>query len=76
MTNQKAEDDGKEDRVHLKRSIGLVPAVSLIVGTMIGSGIFIAPKGVHINTGSVGLALLVWVLCGLLSMFGMLIFTS
>lgn len=73
MASQKEECEGKEDRVHLRRSISLVPAVSFIMGTMIGSGIFIAPKGVHINTGSVGLSLVVWALCGLLSTFGMLL---
>lgn len=73
MASQKEECEGKEDRVHLRRSISLVPAVSFIMGTMIGSGIFIAPKGVHINTGSVGLSLVVWALCGLLSTFGTLL---
>lgn len=72
MSSQKAKDEGKEDQIHLRRSISLVPAVSFIVGSMIGSGIFIAPKGVHMNTGSVGLSLLVWALCGLLSTFGRL----
>ncbi|KAK3545062.1 hypothetical protein QTP86_033252 [Hemibagrus guttatus] len=70
MASQGMEGSGEEDKVFLKRSISLVPAVSFIVGSMVGSGIFIAPKGVHMNTGSVGLSLLIWVLCGLLSTFG------
>ncbi|TNN68808.1 Cystine/glutamate transporter [Liparis tanakae] len=42
-----------------------------IVGTVVGSGIFIAPKGVLVNSGgSVGVSLLVWVLSGVLSMLG------
>lgn len=59
-----------EEAVHLRREIGLLPAVSFIIGTVVGSGIFIAPKGVLMNSGSVGLSLLVWALCGVLSMFG------
>lgn len=66
----KADGDKKEEAVHLRREIGLLPAVCFIVGTVVGSGIFIAPKGVLMNSGSVGMSLLVWVLCGVLSLFG------
>ena len=34
------------------------------------AGIFVSPKGVLATTGSVGLSLMVWVVCGLLSMIG------
>lgn len=73
QTQVNKEDDNKktdEELVHLRREIGLLPAVSFIMGTVVGSGIFIAPKGVLMNSGSVGLSLLVWVLCGVLSLFG------
>uniref|UniRef100_A0A7N6C0U2 Uncharacterized protein n=1 Tax=Anabas testudineus TaxID=64144 RepID=A0A7N6C0U2_ANATE len=72
MRKEKAEDEV----VHLRREIGLLSAVSFIVGTVVGSGIFIAPKGVLMNSGSVGLSLLVWALCGVLSMFGALCFAE
>ncbi|XP_003972819.2 cystine/glutamate transporter [Takifugu rubripes] len=68
------EKDG--ERVHLRREIGLLPAVSFILGTVVGSGIFIAPKGVLMNSGSVGLSLLVWALCGILSLFGALCYAE
>lgn len=75
MEGTKTEEAGKEEKtsgevVHLRREIGLLPAVSFIIGTVVGSGIFIAPKGVLMNSGSVGLSLLVWALCGVLSLFG------
>lgn len=66
----KDKEKPEEEVVHLRREIGLLPAVSFIIGTVVGSGIFIAPKGVLMNSGSVGLSLLVWGLCGVLSLFG------
>ena len=45
----------------------------MVVGCIIGSGIFISPKGILQNTGgSVGWALMVWVACGFMSMVGAL----
>ncbi|KAM8883794.1 large neutral amino acids transporter small subunit 1 isoform 2-T2 [Synchiropus picturatus] len=71
-----SEEKKEEDVVHLRRQIGLLPAISIIIGTVVGSGIFIAPKGVLMNSGSVGLSLLVWLLAGLLSMFGALCYAE
>lgn len=58
--------------IRLRRRLNLVDGTFLIVGTVIGTGIFIAPAAVLHHTGSVGLALLVWlvggihaILCGL-----------
>ncbi|KAM4711815.1 cystine/glutamate transporter [Anableps anableps] len=75
---KKEQDNGmtEEEVVHLRREIGLLPAVSFIIGTVVGSGIFIAPKGVLMNSGSVGLSLLVWALCGILSLFGALCYAE
>ncbi|MGH0123704.1 UNVERIFIED_CONTAM: hypothetical protein FKN15_019407 [Acipenser sinensis] len=59
-------------KLNLKREIGLVSAVSLIAGTMIGSGIFMSPQWVLYHIGSPGGSLVIWAACGLLAMLGSL----
>ncbi|PIK43573.1 putative cystine/glutamate transporter [Apostichopus japonicus] len=65
-----------EEKVVLKRQINLFDCFVLIVGTIIGSGIFISPKGVLENTGTVGWALVVWVGCGIFSTLGALCYAE
>ncbi|XP_014488144.1 PREDICTED: b(0,+)-type amino acid transporter 1-like isoform X3 [Dinoponera quadriceps] len=69
-------DAEENNAVHLKRRVGLVSGVALIVGTMIGSGIFVSPSGLLLRTGSVGVSFLVWTACGLLSLCGALAYAE
>ncbi|XP_065202893.1 b(0,+)-type amino acid transporter 1 [Planococcus citri] len=66
----------KNDSIHLKRRVGLYSGVALIVGTMIGSGIFVSPSGLLVRTGSIGLSLIVWTACGFISLLGALAYAE
>jgi APA family basic amino acid/polyamine antiporter len=56
----------------LKRELSLFDAVAVVVGTIIGSGIFLLPSFVALQLHSLGAVLLVWVVGGLLTVFGSL----
>src|SRR5438067_2094990 len=57
----------------LERTLGLRDLILLIIGTVIGSGIFIVPGAVLRQTnGNITLAMLVWLTGGVLSLLGAL----
>ncbi|KAK6047826.1 amino acid permease [Cooperia oncophora] len=47
--------------------LGVLGATSYIIGSVIGSGIFVSPKGILEHTGSVGLSLIVWIAAAVLA---------
>jgi len=60
----------------LRRDMGLWAAMSIVVGTVIGSGIFIVPRTMILQVGSPRMVLLVWVCGGLLSLAGALTYAE
>jgi APA family basic amino acid/polyamine antiporter len=54
----------------LPRVLHTSHATAIVVGTLIGSGIFLVPQEMMRATGSSGLVYLAWIVGGLLSLFG------
>ncbi|XP_063841154.1 Y+L amino acid transporter 2-like isoform X3 [Scylla paramamosain] len=68
--------EDETQKTQLKKELGLLEGVAIILGIIVGSGIFISPKGVLRETGSVGMSLVVWVMCGLMSLVGALCYAE
>lgn len=60
----------------LKRELGLWSAVAIVVGTVIGSGIFLVPKTMINAVGTPGTVFLVWIFGGILSLAGALTYAE
>ncbi|CAJ0939346.1 unnamed protein product, partial [Mesorhabditis belari] len=51
-----------------ENKIGLFGATAYLTCTIIGSGIFVSPKGILEHAGSIGLSLTVWILCAVIAL--------
>jgi APA family basic amino acid/polyamine antiporter len=60
----------------LRRDLGVWGAASIVVGTVIGSGIFLVPKSMILQVGDVPTLFAVWIVGGLLSLAGALTYAE
>ncbi|MFZ0820607.1 MAG: amino acid permease [Candidatus Acidiferrales bacterium] len=63
-------------RLELVRGLGPWASMAIVVGTMIGTGIFLKPAEMARDAGSVGIVFAAWVVGGVLSLFGALAYAE
>ncbi|KAJ7362306.1 APC amino acid permease [Mycena albidolilacea] len=61
---------------HARRQLGLASASFLIFNRVIGTGIFATPSAILLSSGSVGVALLMWVLGALIAIAGTTVYVE
>jgi len=64
LKDREAEEE-PEVTIDLKKQITLLQGVAIIVGIIIGSGIFASPVGILKEVDSIGLSFVMWIVCGL-----------
>ncbi len=74
--NLRRSDAGEHGPANLRRSLGFWPAAAVIVGTVIGSGIFLVSADMIAAVGSPSMVFVVWIFGGILSLFGALTYAE
>ena len=67
-----SQENISQDRSTLPRTLGLVSAIAVLIGSTIGTGIFRSPAGIALKVPHEGLYLLLWALGGFFSLCGAL----
>ena len=62
--------------VTLVRGLGLLPATAIVVGGVIGTGVFLKARVMTCNVETPGMVITVWVVAGLLSLTGALTYAE
>ena len=66
----------RTESAQLPRALGLRHSIAIVVGTIIGSGIFLVPKEMMQAVGSAKVVYLAWIVGGVLSVFGALTYAE
>ena len=64
------------DNVTLVRGLGLAAAIAIVIGDVIGTGVFLKARVMTCNVGTPGMVMTVWVVAGLLSLAGALTYAE
>jgi len=71
-----SQSQGNQRNQEGERHVTLFQGINLVIGLMIGSGIFASPGPVLQYSGSIGASLLIWMLSGLLALTGALCYAE
>jgi basic amino acid/polyamine antiporter, APA family len=69
-------DPISDERYKLIRGLGLIAAISVIIGNVIGTGVFLKARVMTCNVGSPEWVLLAWIAAGFLSLAGALTYAE
>ena len=69
---QLSHPDSESHTTEFKRELGLFDATMLVIGSMIGSGIFIVSADIARTVGSSGMLIVVWFITGIITLIGAL----
>ena len=69
-------DPKTNERLTLIRGLGLIAAISVIIGNVIGTGVFLKARVMTCNVGSPTWVIVAWVAAGLLSLAGALTYAE
>ena len=74
---KKRKRDDMDDKQGMKKNLGFLTATSIVVGCVIGAGVFFKPYAIYQATGGApGMGILAWVIGGLISIFAALTFSE
>src|ERR671933_451627 len=62
--------------VTLIRGLGLIAAISIVVGNIIGTGVFLKTRVMTCNVGTPGTVIFIWIAAGILSLAGALTYAE
>ena len=70
MTSTNSAPAEKTESFHLVRGLGLWSATAIVIGDMIGTGVFLVPSDMARIVGSVKLVFAAWIIGGVIVLFG------
>ncbi len=65
-----------DEKMKLVRGLGLVASISIIIGNVIGTGVFLKARVMTCNVGTPGWVIAAWIAAGLLSLAGALTYAE